>query len=57
MNLQILKDIAKELDSLEVGETTTTEANIAQLLINAGLLKIEEINESGVSWKEYSKVS
>ena len=53
MNLQMLKDIAKELDGLEIDDATITESNIAQLLINAGLMKIEPIDVDGISWKEY----
>ena len=59
MNLQILRDIAKELDSLDVSDATRPEANIAELLINAGLLSINPcyLSDSARSkepdWKEY----
>lgn len=59
MNLQILKDIARELDSLDVDDATLTEKNIAQLLINSGLLKAELItsdDDDDVSWTEYKKL-
>jgi hypothetical protein len=59
VNLDTLKAIARELDSLDVSEATRTEANIAQLLINAGLLTIETETAEAYgdrpeqSWKEY----
>ena len=59
VNLQILKQIAKELDNLDVSEATGTEANIAQLLIHAGLLTIETEKAEAYgdkpeqSWKEF----
>ena len=59
MDLDTLKAIARELDGLDVDDATPTEANIAQLLINAGLLTIEpETAEAFGShpeqnWKEY----
>lgn len=59
MNLQILKDIARELDGLDESEATPTEVNIARLLINAGLLTIETEKAEAYgdrpeqSWKEF----
>lgn len=59
MNIDTLKAIARELDSLDVSEATPTEANIAQLLINAGLLTIETETAEAYgdrpeqSWEEY----
>ncbi len=59
MNLDTLKAIARELDGLDVDDATPTEANIAQLLINAGLLTIEPVRAEAFgsyaeqNWKEY----
>ena len=59
MNLQILRNIARELDGLDTDDATTTEKNIARLLINAGLLSIEPcfLSDSERSkelyWNEY----
>lgn len=61
MNLQILKDIARELDGLDKTEATTTEKNIATLLINAGLLTVEPMHAEAfgslpeTNWEEYKK--
>lgn len=61
MNLQILKDIARELDSLDVTEATPVEKNIATLLINAGLLTVEPMHAEALgsfpatNWEEYRK--
>ena len=63
MNLQILRDIARELDSLDESEATPTEVNIARLLINARLLTIETETAEAYgdrpeqSWKEFKAKS
>jgi hypothetical protein len=59
VNLDTLKAIARELDGLDVDDATLTEKNIAQLLINTGLLKAELIksdDDDDVSWTEYKKL-
>ena len=59
VNLDLLKAIAKEFDSLDESEATPTEVNIARLLINAGLLTIETETAEAYgdrpeqSWKEF----
>jgi hypothetical protein len=59
VNLDTLKAIARELDGLDVDDATPTEANIAQLLINTGLLTIETETAEAYgdrpeqSWKEF----
>lgn len=59
MHLQILKDIAKELDGMDVSDATLTESNIADILINAGLLQINNCNAKAtgsrreIDWEEY----
>lgn len=61
MHLQTLKDIARELDSLDVTEATPVEKNIATLLINAGLLTVEPMHAEALgsfpatNWEEYRK--
>jgi hypothetical protein len=55
MNLQILRNIARELDGLDTDDATLLESNIAQLLINAGLLKEEthSTDDNKKNWREY----
>lgn len=59
MNLDTLKAIARELDSMEVDDATPTEKNIAQLLTNSGLLTIETMTAEALgsipeqNWKEF----
>ena len=59
MNLQILRDIARELDGLDTDDATTTEKNIARLLISAGLLYInscylsDSARNKEPDWNEY----
>ena len=61
MHLQTLKDIARELDSLDVTEATPVEKNIATLLINTGLLTVEPMHAEALgsfpatNWEEYRK--
>lgn len=59
MNLQILRNIARELDGLDTDDATLTERNIATLLINAGVLKKELLksdDDDAISWTEYKKL-
>ena len=59
VNLDTLKAIARELDSLDLDDATSTEKNIAQLLINVGLLAIEPMTAEALgsmpeqNWKEF----
>jgi len=52
-NLHILRDIANQLDCLDEDDATKTEKDIAQILINAGLMTLVKQNCREIVWKEF----
>ncbi len=51
-----LKNIAKELDGIDVSDCTQCEKNIAEILIDAGFMQINDRGDEVAGWKEYTKL-
>ena len=56
---ELLKYIAAELDCLLVPEVLTkdsSEARIADLLVSAGVMAVEEVESGGETFFEYTQI-
>jgi len=48
-----LKRIAKELCGIDICECTLCESNIAEILVEAGFMKVKDRGEEVFGWQEY----
>ena len=50
-----LRRIAMELDGIDVHDCALCESNIAEILIDAGFMRINDRGDEVSGWKEYTK--